>query len=125
MTLSTNGGPQVIRLLVSANGFTWLWQPPGASGQTRYHTRTTLVAQRLPPRKAAVWYNFQGEGGRHIDDAIVQARLVKRPDQLAPLTLVIAPTGLTPREQEILALLAQRLTNKEIAHTLLQQNATG
>ena len=62
--------------------------------------------------------------GQAILDPAVQLRLVSRAATTAPATEATAPDGLTPREAEVLGLIAQGKSNMEIAAQLFVSEAT-
>ncbi|MFP5019943.1 response regulator [Pseudonocardia phyllosphaerae] len=57
-------------------------------------------------------------------DASVLAKIVERRGADAPRAAAEPPDGLTPREVEVLALIAEGLSNVEIAHRLVVGEAT-
>jgi DNA-binding NarL/FixJ family response regulator len=72
----------------------------------------------------------QAAAGHHAFlDPAVQARLLAaatagRPDPVAPRTAQALPDDLTPREAEVLTLIAAGLSNREIAARLVVSDAT-
>jgi DNA-binding NarL/FixJ family response regulator len=62
--------------------------------------------------------------GQALLDPIVQARLLDRLGKRAPRPASPAPDGLTPREIEVLGLIAQGLSNRQIQERLSVTEAT-
>ena len=62
--------------------------------------------------------------GQALLDPIVQARLLDRFGKGAPRPAPPAPDGLTPREVEVLGLIAQGLSNRQIQERLTVSEAT-
>ena len=62
--------------------------------------------------------------GQALLDPAVQARLLDRLGKAAPRPAAAAPDGLTPREVEVLGLIAQGLSNRQIQEQLSVSEAT-
>src|SRR5262249_117150 len=62
--------------------------------------------------------------GQALLDPVVQARLLDRFGKGPPRPASAAPDGLTPREVEVLGLIAQGLSNRQIQERLSVSHAT-